>query len=482
MRTCIALVLASALATAQLYRPAIPKVWDEVQLASMELPLAPPAPHPTHVSAAYYYSIPELKIFRSYPVDVSGKSHTEYRKWLDQQEPEIAFDVSKLKTEADWIAAGKIVFETSVRYEPAPPPPPIEPPPYGRYYVREKGKVEWGEAACTECHLRILPDGTFVNGAQSERRLRPFGPPVQRVADRMRRQSENPGGVPIILPPGQQAAAVQRTHSTPWFDPDPNAGPFIVYNTPGVAFRPGAAREFPLQISDLIGIKDRKSLDHTGLNQHRSIADLMRYAAMANLFGMERLRRYGDFIPYGVSFRELPEPSTLVRFSDEQLYAMALYIYSLKPPPNPNKPDAHTAAGEKIFRREGCAGCHTPALYTNNMLIPVDGFEPPQDHKKKYRIMDVRIGLDPFLALKTRRGTGYYKVPSLKGVWYRGPFEHHGSVLTLEDWFNPDRVRDDYVPTGYRGLTKTRGVKGHEFGLKLNADDKQALIAFLKTL
>ncbi len=38
--------------------------------------------------------------------------------------------------------------------------------------------------------------------------------------------------------------------------------------------------------------------------------------------------------------------------------------------------------------------------------------------------MDASVGTDPFLALKTRRGTGYYKVPSLKGVWYRGPFEH----------------------------------------------------------
>jgi hypothetical protein len=302
------------------------------------------------------------------------------------------------------------------------------------------------------------------------------------VADQMRRFNESPAGVPVPLPPEQLSLFVQQTHSTPWFDPDPNTGPFIVYNTPGVSFRPGSAREFPVQISDLIGIKDRKYLDHTGLNQHRSIGDLMRYAAMANLFGMERFRRYGDFIPYGAKFRELPEPSTLVRFSDEQLYAMALYIYSLKPPSNPNLPDPVTGTGEKIFRREGCAGCHTPPLYTNNTLIPVDGFEPPPDHRKRYRVTNVRIGLDSFLALKTRRATGYYKVPSLKGVWYRGPFEHQGSVMTLEDWFNPDRVRDDYVPTGYRGLTKTRAVRGHEFGLKLNAAEKKALIAFLKTL
>jgi len=78
---------------------------------------------------------------------------------------------------------------------------------------------------------------------------------------------------------------------------------------------------------------------------------------------------------------------------------------------------------------------------------------------------------------------GYYKIPSLKGVWYRGPFEHSGSVATLEDWFNPRRLRDDYVPTGFKGAgVTTRAVKGHPFGLSLSADDRAALIASLKTL
>jgi len=41
-------------------------------------------------------------------------------------------------------------------------------------------------------------------------------------------------------------------------------------------------------------------------------------------------------------------------------------------------------------------------------------------------------------------------VPSLRGVWYRGPFEHNGSVATLEDWFDPAGLRDDYVPTSFK--------------------------------
>jgi hypothetical protein len=44
-------------------------------------------------------------------------------------------------------------------------------------------------------------------------------------------------------------------------------------------------------------------------------------------------------------------------------------------------------------------------------------------------------------------------------------------------------LRHDYIPTGFKGYEiDTRPVKGHEFGLTLSAEDKRALIAFLKTL
>jgi hypothetical protein len=39
------------------------------------------------------------------------------------------------------------------------------------------------------------------------------------------------------------------------------------------------------------------------------------------------------------------------------------------------------------------------------------------------------------------------------------------------------------VPTGFKpaGVT-TRAVKGHDFGMNLSAEDKEVLIAFLKSL
>jgi hypothetical protein len=281
----------------------------------------------------------------------------------------------------------------------------------------------------------------------------------------------------------------------PWLRPDPfealdqlSLEEFLAQTEPmaaqpGVMARTGSSPLYPVQIPDLIGVQERRYLDRTGLVRHRDIGDLMRYAALAQ--GADMLARYGDFRPIEELLGKLPEPESglVQRYSDEQLYALARYLYSLKPPPNPNRFDTLAARGKGVFEREGCVSCHTPPLYTNNKLTIAAGFTPPEDHFSKYDVLKISVGTDPNLALKTRRATGYYKVPSLKGLWYRGPLEHSGSVMTLEDWFDPRRLREDYVPTGFKGYgTKTRPVKGHEFGLKLSAEDKRALITFLRTL
>jgi hypothetical protein len=204
--------------------------------------------------------------------------------------------------------------------------------------------------------------------------------------------------------------------------------------------------------------------------------------------GGDDLGNYDGFIPADFpNFKKLPDPTDPDniggRYSDEQLYALALWVYSLQPPPNPNKFDALAKRGQKIFERESCVMCHTPPLYTNNKLTPAEGFTVPEDHLKKYDILPISVGTDPNLTLKTRRGTGYYKVPSLKGAWYRSMFGHSGWCATLEDWFDPRRTRDDYVPTGFKPFgAKTYAVKGHPFGLSLSEEERKALLAFLRTL
>jgi cytochrome c peroxidase len=95
----------------------------------------------------------------------------------------------------------------------------------------------------------------------------------------------------------------------------------------------------------------------------------------------------------------------------------------------------------------------------------------------------VSVETDSVSTLYTRRGTGYYKVPSLRGVWFRGAFFHNGNLTRLEEVLDPKRLQADYVPTGFKPPhLKTMAVKGHPFGLDLGAADKAALVAFLKTL
>lgn len=201
----------------------------------------------------------------------------------------------------------------------------------------------------------------------------------------------------------------------------------------------------------------------------------MRYAAQVTFAEMT------DFGPHHVLSPETKR--VRARLPDEALYALALYIYSLKPPPNPNPFDQNAKAGLQIFTREGCSGCHPPPLYTNNKVTPAQGFVPPKGKPGSIDILHVSVGTDPGLALSTRKGTGYYKVPSLKGVWYRGHFLHDGSLASLEEMFDPDRLTDRFAPEGWNPVgVKTRAVIGHEFGLRLSPDEKMSLIAFLKTL
>jgi hypothetical protein len=478
------------------WKPAIPKTWVDDEIADLEVPLAEIASSPKHISADYYYRIPVRPIYKDYPIYAPGKEPPRYLDRLGRLEPQVIFDATKLRTEDDWIKAGEIVFDAPIEFVSSGmlvagvrDPAWYEKNgvrttrdgvfPNMRYVIREKGKVEVGILSCAMCHTRVLGDGSTIKGAQGNfPDDRAFGYESRLEAAQAKDKSEALRGVRDFM---------RRSYAAPWLADDPNSRPegmsvdeiasVMEAIPPGVCARQGSSAFFPPRIPDLIGVKDRRYLDASGLVRHRTIADLMRYAALNQ--GADELCLYGGFRPKG----ELPDPATESRYSDEQLYALALYVYSLKPPPNPNRFDARAARGKEVFEREGCAGCHTPPLYSNNKLTPADGFKIPEGHRQKFEILGLSVGTDPDLTMKTRRGTGYYKVPSLKGVWYRGPFGHGGWVASLEDWFDARRLRDDYHPTAFKGNgVKTRAVKGHEFGLTLSDADRKSLIAFLKTL
>lgn len=491
----------------------IPRTFDDAAMASLELPLARADASPVQIPSRYYYGIGVRPVFKSYPIYHPDKEPPGYLDWLKQQEPQVEFDPAQLKTPEDWIRAGELVFEAPSAFghiagpnedlfvrdrewhrEVAPPLLKDGVMPGMRYVIRKKGSVEIGTLSCALCHSRVMPDGTLVKGAQGNF---PFDRAFAWDYDHLELATGIPSWLSFMSPLFARGIE-QLLYGAAWLgSSDPTAG--IVRMSPreiaerhraippGVLARHGTSTSFPARVPDLIGVKDRRYLDATGLVQHRSIGDLMRYAAMnqdtdihARYFG----KAPSEAIPLGItSLSADPAKFSGGRYSDEQLYALALYLYSLSPPPNPNPYDATARAGETIFNREGCSGYHTPPLYTNNKLTLALGFTPPAEHLTRYDILPISVGTHPANATRTRRGTGYYKVPSLKGVWYRGPFEHNGSVATLEDWFDVNRLGEDYVPTGFKGFgVNTRAVPGHQFGMTLTPEEKRQLIAFLKTL
>ncbi len=293
-----------------------------------------------------------------------------------------------LKSESDWIKAGEIVFDSAVVYDGITTASDVRMPdwyaktrplltrdgimPFYRYVVRQKGKLELGRLACANCHARVMLDGTVLKGAQGNIPFDAF----RGYALRSHRFQT------------QEVHALERQlYAAPWllqFDPSFRMERMTVEQIaaaheeipPGVLARHRSSPFDPVQVPDLIGLKERLYLDRTGLQPQRSIVDIMRYAALNQ--GADDIASFDGFVPVDFPlFRTLPEPRDRRipgRYSDEQLYALALYLYSLRPPANPNKFDATAARGEKVFRREGCGGCHTPPLYTNNKLIPVEGF------------------------------------------------------------------------------------------------------------
>ena len=472
----------------------IPKAWDDRALEDFSVPLAHPDANPiTHVPAAKYYQVKVRKIFRSYPVYHPDHEPEGYLEQLAEQEAEIAFDPARLKTREDWLAAGEIAFEAPTSFDGLADVEKVRDPrwyektgmpvagdgtvPMIRYVIREKGKVEVGEFSCATCHTRVMADGTVIKGAQGNYPLGRLSSVAMKDRVLFRLLSAFQGHRPRF----------RRPYAAPWVEADLMA-PLeeMTYTDVASAFeiipagvqpRTGTGLFHPVQVPDLIGIGERRYFDRTGHRRHRDIGDLMRYSAIAQ--GMDNFKGYGSY----QERRDIFDPKRTRRYSDEQLYAIALYVYSLKPPPNPHPFDERAARGREIFESEGCGGCHSPPLYTNNALTPVAGFEPPPDHPDNGHIVPYTVGTDATLSLRTRRGTGFYKVPSLQGVWYRGPLEHSGSVMALEDWFDPRRLEEDYVPTGYPGYgVATRAVPGHRFGLDLSEENRAALLAFLRTL
>lgn len=89
---------------------------------------------------------------------------------------------------------------------------------------------------------------------------------------------------------------------------------------------------------------------------------------------------------------------------DGEKGALSEWVTRIPEPPALRKLDDAATRGRTLFASQGCAGCHSGRMLTNNQTVDV--------------------------------GTGAaFQVPSLKGVAWRAPFLHDGCAETLEARF-----------------------------------------------
>ncbi len=325
----------------------IPRVWTDDTMRDWELPNSKPEFSALPVSEAFYYNLPERVIYKTYPVYHPDHEPDGYWEWLHEQEPEIVFDASKLVTEEDYIKAGELLFDYPIDtlgaiistehvrnrdfYTYSGTPITEEGiMPFANWVVSGKGKVYLGNLSCAMCHTRMMDDGTLLKGGQGN------WPGDKAFAFALKTDGASEKDIQSVT---------NALFGSPWAEGDPH-GKLLAsgldaiidaYNAvPEGAFgRQGTSILYPPQVPNLVGVKDRKYLDHGGLGQHRGIEDMMRYIAMNQ--ALDFLNFYGEFNPIGLTKERLYNgkpiffPGTYDRYSDAQLYALAKFVYSLSP-------------------------------------------------------------------------------------------------------------------------------------------------------
>lgn len=496
-RALLGLSLTLALGVITNTQARVPRIWDDRALEDWATPLAALKVRPGHYTAAEYYSAPSHNL-RTYPVYLPGKEPPGYWEDLQRKKPEPLVDPSKIRTTQDWIAAGARAFSDldnplSRTDDPALIARARDPKTFAnvpgladgtvrepRWVVTDRG-VMLTSLQCSSCHATVAADRTLR-----------FATPPGRPAGAPRNAGPaNPARFPSLRPGARRfgdepiGTILRRNFDVPW-DPDPRMERYfkltegnlagLATSPHGVFARTNGSLFYGTRVPDLQLLRYSRYMDATATHRLRGPEDVARYAALIN---------DADPLTFG-KHRMLTDAQRKVafRYADEVLYAIGVYLLSLEPPKNPNPPPADLVArGEQIFRREKCGACHPAPDYTTGELTPALGFDVPFDHPNFGDVRDRSVGTESGLALRTRKGTGFYKIPSLRGLWYRPRLLHDASILTLEELFDPARLDPEYERRGWSPPEVTKGaIPGLEFLTKLSPEDKTALIAFLRSL
>ncbi|MCK6546548.1 hypothetical protein L6R52_11930 [Myxococcota bacterium] len=192
------------------------------------------------------------------------------------------------------------------------------------------------------------------------------------------------------------------------------------------------------------------------------------------------------------------------------------FLGALDPPPAPPTDPALVARGRAVFDAERCGTCHHVGDLAADEVTPLDTSTTARDRvpgddpawprgsiatSRLHRVLqdgdpdDPNAGADDdrigdYLELIFENGlairrTDGYRVSDLRGLAYTAPYLHNGSVPTLDDLLRPAAERPATFTRGTFTIDTTiagNGNGGHEFGVTLSAEDRAALVEYLRSL
>lgn len=180
----------------------------------------------------------------------------------------------------------------------------------------------------------------------------------------------------------------------------------------------------PIAIPDLWGLRGQRFLTQAGTLTHRDPMGLA-------------IRQETQYVQAN---RGRTRPPRVLMF------ALAVFLYSIEPPPPRPIEDAPAVArGEAVFRRE-CARCHSLENGSGELVASSE------------------VGTNPELAEGGARGTGGYRPAPLLRVADAAPYLHHGAIDSLEALLSADREEP-----------------GHLFGSELPSGERDDLLVWLRS-
>ena len=404
---------------------------------------------------------------------------------------------------------------------------PGSPTPVG-FSQMKLGAIDRVSPNCAFCHqgsYRLSPEdppklvsagaGTRVDPQSYIRFLASSGQDPRFTADRLMEEITTIYDMPLwerltyryLLIPATRKALERQAERFAWTDTRPDWGPGRIDPFNPVKFQNlSLPNDHTIGNSDIMPLWNLAAVDPTPIERKALHWD----GLLTDLHETVVAGAIGD----GMDRKSYPRTAA-------NLLVMEDFIRHQRPPASPFSPHlpaqdpfhvdpAQVSQGKEIYDAS-CAVCHDADGPRNRTVIPVA--EVATD---RFRIDMWTIGArDAYTAYEPEYSWGFryfqkvegYIATTLEGLWLRAPYLHNGSVPNLRAMLMPPDERppefwrgSDLVDTENGGFVSTKtgdpvrplslyrtdadgnSSKGHLWGTDLAAAEKDALLAYLKTL